>query len=154
MGLGGTAAIGPYAGAGGWVKAPGAGLGARTAARAVLNPVTRGLAREMEALIGQGGAKTIEAGGIRFTDVVVSKQGSNLAVKRFEIRRVNAPPGHGSIAAEAFEDAAMNVARSHQMKSVSINVGVIINPGWRQWMESLGYVFNQAEGAWIKTIKL
>lgn len=154
VGLGGTAAIGPYAGAGGWVKAPGAGLGARTAARAVLNPVTRGLAREMEALIGQGGAKTIEAGGIRFTDVVVSKQGSNLAVKRFEIRRVNAPPGHGSIAAEAFEDAAMNVARSHQMKSVSINVGVIINPGWRQWMESLGYVFNQAEGAWIKTIKL
>ncbi len=154
VGLGGTVAIGGYAGAGGWAKAPGVGLGTRTAARVVLNPVTRGLAREMEALIAQGGTKTIEAGGIRFTEVVVSKQGSNLAVKRFRIDRVNAPPGYGSIAAEAFEDAATNVARSHQMKSVTINVGIFTNPGWRVWMESLGYVFNRTEGAWIKVIKL
>jgi hypothetical protein len=31
---------------------------------------------------------------------------------------------------------------------------VIINPGWREWLEGLGYVFVQTEGAWIKTIKL
>jgi hypothetical protein len=154
IGLGGVKAIGPYAGAGGWTKAPGIASKAAPLSRAILNPTARSLAREMESLVTQGGVKTVEVAGVRFTDVVVAKQGTNLAVKRFEIKKV-APDGmRGKLAAEAFEDAAVNVARSHGMKSVTINVGIFTNPVWREWMESMSYVFVQAEGAWIKTIKL
>jgi Domain of unknown function (DUF4157) len=154
IGIGGTTAMAGYVGAGGWAKAPSIASTAAPLSRAILSPTARQLAREMETLVTQGGTKTVTAGGVRFTEMEATKQGTNLAVKRFEIRRVAPGGAGGKVAAEAFEDAAANVARSHGLKSVSINVGVIVNPGWRQWMESMGYVFVQTEGAWIKTIKL
>jgi Domain of unknown function (DUF4157) len=153
IGLGGTIAMAGYVGAGGWAKAPGIASTAAPVSRAILSPTARTLAREMETLVTQGGTKTVTAGGVKFTEMAATKQGTHLAVKRFEIRRVADGAG-GKVAAEAFEDAAVNVARSQGLKSVSINVGVIVNPGWRQWMETMGYVFVQKEGAWIKTIKL
>ncbi len=154
IGIGGTTAMAGYVGAGGWAKAPGIAATAAPLSRAILSPTARQLAREMETLVTQGGTKTVTAGGIRFTEMAATRQGTSLAVKRFEIRRVAIDGAGGKVAAEAFEDAAVNVARSRGLKSVSINVGVIVNPGWRQWMESMGYIFVQTEGAWIKTIKL
>jgi hypothetical protein len=39
-------------------------------------------------------------------------------------------------------------------KTVTIDVGIIINPGWRELLEARGYVYLRGEGAWVKTIKL
>jgi hypothetical protein len=112
------------------------------------------LAEKLTDLLKAGGTKSITVEGVLFEDVQLARQGSTLAVRRFRIARVAAPPGQGSLVSEAFEDAAVSVARANGLKTVTINVGVIVNPGWREWLESLGYVYNQAEGGWIKTIIL
>jgi hypothetical protein len=39
-------------------------------------------------------------------------------------------------------------------KSVTIDVGIIVNPGWRTFLEARGYVHNLTAGSWIKTIIL
>ena len=52
-----------------------------------------------------------------------------------------------------FEDAAGDVAGFNGMKSVSIDVGFSSNPGWREVLESMGYVRN-ASNDWVKVIKL
>ena len=53
-----------------------------------------------------------------------------------------------------FEKAAVEVARLNGAKSVTINVGIIINAGWKKLLEARGYVHVLEEGAWIKTINL
>ncbi len=82
--------------------------------------------------------------------------GNRLAVRRYRFRRASEPPvpGHGDLMRRAFEDAAVSVARMNGLKTVTINVGVFVNRKWETWMESIGYVFNRTEGAWIKTITL
>jgi hypothetical protein len=127
---------------------------ARRASRQAATRAVKELTEQLDDLLKAGGVKDITVAGVKFEGVQLSKQGSRLAVRRFRIERVNAPPGQGSLVSEAFEDAAATVARTNGLKSVTINVGVIINPGWREWLEGLGYVFVQTEGAWIKTIKL
>ena len=56
----------------------------------------------------------------------------------------------------AFEEAAVNVARINGLKTVTIDVGFIINPGWRVVLENLHYVRTTVGGltTWIKTINL
>jgi hypothetical protein len=39
---------------------------------------------------------------------------------------------------QAFEDAAVRVARNNGLKQVTINVGRITNPSWRVYLESRG----------------
>src|SRR5574337_576193 len=152
--------IGWWAGAGGgWAKGPGTlakRIGPRAAARTTmsLSPAARSLATEMDGLLATGGSKTITVEGVVFEDVQIARQGSRLAVRRFRIARVNAPPGHGDLMRRAFDQAAVATARRYGLKTVSIDVGIIINPEWRVLMEDLGYVYTPAEGAWIKTITL
>jgi hypothetical protein len=52
-----------------------------------------------------------------------------------------------------FEDAAVDVAGFNGLKSVSIDVGFISNPGWREILESIGYIRN-ASNDWVMVIKL
>jgi hypothetical protein len=155
VGLGGTIAIGGYAGAGGLPKNTGVGLGTTTATR-VLSPTARTLAREMDSLLAKGGTKTITVEGVRLTDVAVSKQGSVLAVRRFESKLPHALRGQGTglRVTRAFEDAAVEIGRLNGAKKVTVDVGIITNPGWRQVLEARGYVYVAREGGWIKTITL
>jgi hypothetical protein len=152
--------LGWWAGAGGgWAKGPGTlvkRIGPRVAVRTTmsLSPAARKLALEMDNLIARGGSKTITVEGVVFEDVQIARQGSRLAVRRFRIARVNAPPGHGDIMRMAFDQAAVATARRYGLKTVSIDVGVIINPGWIEFMKDAGYKYIQTEGAWIKTIAL
>lgn len=149
----------PGMGAGGYggrsvVEAEVAAATRRIAARRAASGAVKKLTEEMENLFQVGGSKTITVAGVKFEDVVIARQGSRLAVRRFRIERVAAPPGQGSVLSEAFEDAAAAVARKNGLKTVTIDVGIIVNPGWREWLESLGYVYTAAEGGWIKTITL
>ena len=91
-----------------------------------------------------------------FADVQVAIQGSRLAVRRFESKIPHALRGKGlgSRVNAAFEEAAVSVAYMNGVKTVTINVGFVRNPGWRVLLEARGYVFNRTEGAWIKTITL
>lgn len=61
--------------------------------------------------------------------------------------------GKGYKMVREFEDAAVDVAGFNGMKSVSIDVGFISNPGWREVLESMHYVRN-ATNDWVKVIKL
>lgn len=144
---------GPNAGAGGFPKNTGVGLGTTTATR-VLSPTASTLAREKESLLAKGGTKTITVEGVRLTDVAVSKQGSVLAVCRFESKLPHALRGQGTglRVTRAFEDAAVEVGRLNGAKKVTVVVGIIPNPGWRQVLEARGYVYVTREGGWIKTI--
>jgi hypothetical protein len=61
----------------------------------------------------------------------------------------------------AFEDAVVAIARAKGLKTVTIDVGIIVNPGWRVYLESIGYVMTTTETkgggytrSWIKTIRL
>jgi GNAT superfamily N-acetyltransferase len=132
-------------------KPYGASQGPRIAATTV-----RDLAVDMESLLKVGGTKTIPtAEGMLFRYVQVARQGSNLAVRRLE---AVLPPsqrgqGLGTQLVEAFEEAAVSVARANGLKTVTINVGVFTNESWRLRMEARGYVYTPTEGAWIKTIE-
>ena len=155
IGIGGTIAIGGYAGAGGLPKNVGVGLGTTTAAR-VLSPTARSLAREMDSLLATGAERTLTAEGVQLAGVAVSRQGSTLVVRRFMSKLPEALRGQGTgmRVMAAFEDAAAEVARLNGAKTVTIDVGIIINPGWRTLLEARGYVHILEQGAWIKTIKL
>jgi hypothetical protein len=60
----------------------------------------------------------------------------------------------------AFEEAAANVARINGLRTVTIDVGFITNPGWREVLEQVGYVRTVIVtpagpmNTWIKTISL
>ncbi len=158
LALGGIEAIGAYAGQGGIPKAPGgsiASVGSRVASRA-LSPTARTLAREMDALLAKGGTKTLTVEGVELADVAVSWKGSVLAVRRFMSRLPEAlrGKGTGTRVTAAFEDAAVEIGRLNGAKIVTIDVGIIINPGWRELLEARGYVHILEDGAWVKTIKL
>jgi hypothetical protein len=156
VGRGGTIAVGGYAGAGGLPKNVGVSMGRTAATRAALSPTARTLAREMDALLAKGGTKTLEVESVTLVDVAVSRQGNTLAVSRFMSRLPDALRGRGTgpRVTRAFEDAAAEVGRLNGAKTVTIDVGIIINPGWRELLEARGYVHIVSKGKWIKTIKL
>jgi hypothetical protein len=155
IGLGGTVAIGGYAGAGGLPTNTGVALG-RTVVAKGLSSTARSLAREMDSLLASGAERTLTAEGVQLAGVTVSRQGSTLAVRRFMSKLPDALRGQGTgmRVTAAFEDAAVEVARLNGAKTVTIDVGIIINPGWRQLLEARGYIHVMEQGAWIKTIKL
>jgi predicted GNAT family acetyltransferase len=155
IGLGGTVAIGGYAGAGGLPTNTGVALG-RTVVAKGLSSTARSLAREMDALLASGAEKTLTAEGVQLARVTVSRQGNTLVVSRFMSKLPDALRGQGTgmRVTAAFEDAAVEVARLNGAKTVTIDVGIIINPGWRQLLEARGYIHVMEQGAWIKTIKL
>ncbi len=155
IGLGGTVAIGGYAGAGGLPTNTGVALG-RTVVTKGLSPTARSLAREMDSLLASGAEKTLTAEGVQLAGVAVSRQGNTLVVRRFMSKLPDALRGQGTgmRVTAAFEDAAVEVARLNGAKTVTIDVGIIINPGWRQLLEARGYIHVMEQGAWIKTIKL
>jgi hypothetical protein len=154
LGRGGTVAVSGYAAAGGIPKAP--AVGARTAGRIALSPSTRALAREMDDLLATGGTKTITVENVRFIDVTVTRRGSVLAVRRFmsEVPHALRGQGLGPRMAREFEDAAAAIGRQNGAKTVTVDVGIITNPGWRELLEARGYVYVAKKGGWIKTIKL
>jgi len=155
IGLGGTVAIGGYAGAGGLPTNTGVALG-RTVVAKGLSSTARSLAREMDALLASGAEKTLTAEGVQLARVAVSRQGNTLVVRRFMSKLPDALRGQGTgmRVTAAFEDAAVEVARLNGAKTVTIDVGIIVNPGWRQLLEARGYIHVMEQGAWIKTIKL
>jgi hypothetical protein len=155
LALGGIRAIGPYAGAGGIPK-PLGGLGTATVSRVALSMEARSLAREMDALLASGGTRTLTVKEVQLVGVQVSRQGKVLTVRRF---MSNLPEhlrgkGTGMEVAAAFEQAAAEVGRINGAKKVLIDVGIIINPGWRKVLEARGYVHILEEGRWVKTIEL
>ncbi len=155
-----------WAGAGGWAKGPGMlikGVGTRAAARWATSPAARKLAGELDDLLRTGASKTITVEGVEFAGVEVSRQGSRLAVSRYSSQIAPALRGRGlgGRVNAAFEEAAVTAARMNGLKTVTIDVGMIVNPGWRVYLESRGYVrtmVNNAYGGfsnnWIKTITL
>jgi hypothetical protein len=157
IGLKGTAIVGMYAGQGGLPVNTGVAatkMFQSVATRVALSSTGRKLAREMDALLVSGGTKTLEAEGVQFAGVEVSKQGSVLAVKRFMSKALKPGQGAGYRMAKEFEDAAAEVGRLNGAKTVTVDVGIIINPGWRQILEARGYVKLVNEGRWVKTIAL
>jgi len=131
-----------------------------TAARAP-SPAVGELTAEMEGLLKAGGSRKLTVEGVEFADVRIARQGRRLVVSRYSTQRVNAPPGHGRVMNAAFEDAVVAIARKNGLKTVTIDVGMIINPGWRVYLESIGYVRTMTEtvgggfvNSWVKTIKL
>jgi GNAT superfamily N-acetyltransferase len=62
--------------------------------------------------------------------------------------------GTGMRLVRDFEQAATEVGRLNSAKTVTIDVGIIINPGWRQLLEARGYVHILTEGKWVKTVEL
>lgn len=154
-----TAIIGMYAGAGGLMKGPGTAVrtvGPRVAATAGLSAAGRKLAFEMDELLASGATKTLAVERMEFAGVQLVKQGSRLAVKRFMSKLPAAAQGVGigTRLSMDFEEAAVTVARMRGFKSVTIDVGIIVNPAWRVFLEARGYVHNLTAGSWIKTIIL
>jgi hypothetical protein len=129
---------------------------AKVTAFASARPVVRKLAAEMQELLVAGGSKDIAVEGVEFTGVEVSTQAGRLAVKRYLMVAENPGLGQGSVVRAAFEEAAVNIARINGLKTVTIDVGFIVNPGWRVILENLHYVRTTVGGltTWIKTINL
>jgi hypothetical protein len=124
-------------------------IASRQAARHAVEQMTK----KMDDLLKTGNPGNIHVAGVVFERVQIARQGASLAVRRWRIQRLKAPPGQGRAMHEAFEDAAVSVARANGLKTVIIDVGVIINRAWAKWLKSIGYVRNQ-DNVWIKTITL
>jgi hypothetical protein len=157
IGLQGTLVVAPYAGQGGFPKGPGVAatsMFAGTAARAALSPTARQLAREMDALLTSGGTKDLAAEGVEFIGVQVARKGSTVAVKRYMSYASSPGQGIGYRMAREFEDAAAAVGRANGAKTVTVDVGVIINEGWKKILTARGYRYVASEGSWIKTLAL
>lgn len=153
----------------GWMgggKAPGAApaaakVAAGVAARAAARRVVSDLAGEMEELLVTGAAKNISAEGVTFAGATVRAEGERLVVSRFKIVADVPGAGQGSIMRDAFEEAAVDVARGKGLKAVTIDVGIVTNERWRVVLEGVGYVRTQVSRpgggfatSWIKTINL
>jgi hypothetical protein len=110
----------------------------------------------MDSLLAKGGTKTLTSEGVTLVDVAVSRRGNVLAVRRFmsELPEALRGRGTGMRVTAACEDAAVEIGRLNGAKTVTIDVGLIINPGWRTLLEARGYVHILTEGKWVKTIKL
>jgi hypothetical protein len=154
-----------WAGAGGYAKAPGSvliGSASRLGSRLVSTPAAGKLAGEFDSLLAAGGSKTIAVEGMEFAGVQVAKDGRRLIISRYssEIPEALRGAGLGGRVNAAFEDAAVATARMNGLKTVTIDVGRIVNPGWREYLEARGYVKTAIETDtgmafdWIKTIEL
>jgi hypothetical protein len=156
LGTKGVAIVGMYAGQGGGYSTNTGIVATKmfqsTVAR-TLSPTARKMAGEMDALLASGAAKDLEAGGVEFIGVEVTKKGSTVAVKRWMSYAADPGKGAGFRMAREFEDAAAEVGRVNGAKTVTVDVGVIINTGWQKVMEARGYV-QISPGQWVKTIKL
>lgn len=157
IGLEGTLVIAPYALGGGFPKGPGVvatSMFARTAARAALSPTARKLAREMDALLTSGVTKDLEAEGVEIHRCRGSDEGQHGRREAVHELRHDPRPGHRLSHGEEFEDAAVAVGRANGAKTVTVDVGVIIDEGWKKILTARGYEYVAAEGAWIKLIKV
>jgi hypothetical protein len=146
-------------GGGAWSKGPAGAVesgAARLAGRQAASAAMKKLSAEMEELLTVGGSRKIVVEGVEFLEVEVVREGTRLAIKRSKmtvLKELERGQGKGYNMVREFEDAAVDVAGFNGMKSVSIDVGFISNPGWREVLESMGYVRN-ASNDWVKVIKL
>ncbi len=146
-------------GGGAWSKGPTVAVesgAARLAGRQAASAAMKKLTAEMEELLAVGGSRKIVVEGVEFLEVEVAREGTRLAIKRSKmtvLKELERGQGKGYKMVREFEDAAVDVAGFNGLKSVSIDVGFISNPGWREVLESLGYIRN-ASNDWVKVIKL
>jgi hypothetical protein len=136
----------------------------RVTTRVVMSRAAARLQAEFEQLLasGAGAARGVTVEGVTFGAVRVAEESGVLNVARVSIKRLeNTMSGAGRAANAAFEDAAMALARSRGLRTIRINVGNIMNPKWREYMESIGYVRTTLdrpgggfEIAWIREITL
>jgi len=146
-------------GGGAWSKGPAGAVEsgvARLAGRQAASAAMKKLSAEMEELLTVGGSRKIVVEGVEFLEVEVAREGTRLAIKRSKmtvLKELERGQGKGYNMVREFEDAAVDVAGFNGMKSVSIDVGFISNPGWREVLESMHYVRN-ASNDWVKVIKL
>lgn len=127
------------------------------------NAAEQQLFSQFDDLIRTGGQRNIVLEGATFAGVKATRQGETLAVSRFmtEVPERLRGQGVGAAANAAFEQSAAAVARMSGFKTVTIDVGFVINHRWRMFLERSGYVKTEMSNAfggstfvWVKTIKL
>jgi hypothetical protein len=114
---------------------------------AVLSPETQAHARQQwdDALFPLAQRRTpemipfIDVAGVRFHEVEVSWDGSELRVGYFGIERTTAPGGAGEEIQEALERAAIQVAHRASASSVRVFARTVVNDRWRQILNARGY---------------
>ncbi len=147
---------------GGVTKALEAKAASRAAAAAGEGLVAR-LAKKLADALAKGGlVGEIAEEGVSLGNVLVTKEGSALAVRYAFIENVGRVVGQGRMMQVALEGAAMQAARQAGLKEAQVIVQTIVNPKWAAYLESIGYtkvVVNKAgeigfEGVWMKVLKL
>jgi len=146
------------------VAAPFEATASQVTTRVAMSRAAARLNAEFEQLLASGaGSSRLTVEGVTFGTVRVAEESGVLNVARVSIKRgvEVTVPGAGRAANAAFEDAAMALARSRGLRTVTIDVGNIVNASWREYMESIGYVRTMIDRAgggfeikWIKTITL
>jgi uncharacterized protein DUF4157 len=114
---------------------------------AVLSPETQAHARQQwdNALFPLAQRRTpgmipsIDVEGVRFHEVEVSWNGSELRVGYFGIERTTAPGGAGEEIHEALERAAIQVAQRAGASSVRVFARTVVNDRWRETLNAHGY---------------
>jgi tetratricopeptide (TPR) repeat protein len=100
---------------------------------------------EFLALLNSGKNGAIKAEGVLFAGVRVMRIGNELVVRRFGIKRQEAPKGHGRVMQDAYERAAAEAARQVGAKSVRILMEKPVNSVWRAEQEQRGYAWQTYE---------
>ena len=114
---------------------------------AVLSPETQAHARQQwdNALFPLAQRRTpgmipsIDVEGVRFHEVEVSWNGSELRVGYSGIERTTAPGGAGEEIHEALERAAIQVAQRAGASSVRVFARTVVNDRWRETLNAHGY---------------
>jgi hypothetical protein len=161
----GVAKVVSFMGAAGNLR--GAGAAAPTGAvrvaitrRAAMSRVVGDIELHLAGVLERGAAKTFTVEGIEFATVRAIERNGVLEVSRYSIESIGAGAGRARGVSTAFEQAAINIARSRGLKTVTINVGNIVNSKWKIFMQAMGYVSTEIKTSygysypWIKTINL
>jgi hypothetical protein len=137
-----------WMGAGNWrgvTAAPMSAAGRYIGGRLAASRAIRNIGIHLEGALEAGAAKTFTVEGIEFGTVRAVERSGVLEVSRHSIENISGALGKARVVNSSFEEAAIALAKSKGLKTVTINVGHIVNDKWAIYLKSIGYVRTQVE---------
>jgi hypothetical protein len=117
-----------------------AGRGAGAAGAGMVARSESTLARFFTRLLGSGRSGSIVVEGVEFGSVRASMRGTEMVVSRHLIHNASGVAGRGRLMHAAFEQAAIQSARSAGASTARVALGTVQNTRWAAYLESQGYV--------------
>lgn len=99
------------------------------------------LVRVFTRLLRSGASEAAAVEGVTFGGVRAATQGTELVVTRVSILNTSGVAARGRLIHGAFEQAAIQAARTAGARTARVALEYVVNPKWAAYLESRGYVY-------------